>query len=386
LRSLHLGKYYPPAPGGIESHVRTLAQAQADLGHDVHVICVNHLDRNSADVTHSRWISTRYSLEEDGAVKLERIGRLLGISRLEICPLLPKKLKAATSHADVVHLHAPNPLMLVNWWLVGDRDVPLVVTHHSDVVKQRFLNLAVAPFESRVYSLARKILSDSPNYIQGSRVLQRFNDKVEVLPLGINLEPFLKPTGDVAAKVAELRELHGSPLWLMVGRMTYYKGHEIAVKALGKTDGKLVIVGNGPLESKLKCLAARLGVIDRTIWLSSVSHSLLTSLYHAATALWFPSVARSEGFGLVQVEAMASGCPVINTRIPGSGVDWVSQNNISGLTVAINDPDDLANAANKIVQSKNLRESLSAGARARAISEFDARKMGAKSICFYANC
>jgi rhamnosyl/mannosyltransferase len=105
--------------------------------------------------------------------------------------------------------------------------------------------------------------------------------------------------------------------------------------------------------------------------------------YHAATALWFPSNARSEGFGLVQVEAMASGCPVINTAIPGSGVAWVSPHEQTGLTVPMNDPSEFARAANRLLNERGLRDRLAAGARARVRAEFDHRFMAERCMNIY---
>jgi len=378
-----LGKYYPPAPGGIESHVQTLARGQADLGHEVSVLCVNHADKDGKDITHSRWRRTPSFNQSDVNVRVNRIGRFFGISRLEVCPGLLGQMREATSLADIVHLHTPNPLMLAVWWLAGNRQNPLIITHHSDVIKQKVLQVLVAPFESRVYRAARLILSDSPNYIDGSAVLQKFRDKVQVLPLGIDLEPFNNPGESEKLEAKKLVEDHGSPLWLMVGRMTYYKGYQVAIKALAQVEGKLIIVGNGPLEPELKAMAKSLGVAERIVWLPSVSRTRLIALYHAATALWFPSIARSEGFGLVQVEAMASGCPVLNTKIPGSGVPWVSQDGISGFTVGVNDAEGLACAAQNLVAQPATRRSLGENAKARTAVMFDSQAMAVKSIELY---
>jgi glycosyltransferase involved in cell wall biosynthesis len=383
LRILHLGKYYPPAPGGIESHVQTLARGQNNLGHDVAVLCVNHTDKNGKDIMHSRWRRTPCATQRDGNVRIERVGRLFGINRLEVCPKLLGRISAFTSKADVVHLHTPNPLMLVAWWLVGKRSTPLVVTHHSDVIKQKLLQTLVAPFESKVYGAARKILSDSPNYIDGSLVLQKFKEKVDVLPLGIDLGPFLNPEKKELEEAKQLQDVHGKPLWLMVGRMTYYKGYHVALEALVQVEGRLIVVGTGPLEPELKVLAQRLGVFERVVWMRSVSKNFLVALYHAATALWFPSIARSEGFGLVQVEAMACGCPVINTFVPDSGVSWVSLDDVTGVTVPVGDAVALGRAATKLLENNELAKKLGKMGKERTVSLFDSAKMALQSINIY---
>lgn len=380
---MHLGKYYPPAPGGIESHVQTLARGQADLGHEVLVLCVNHADQAGNDVTHSRWRKTASSIEMDGKVRVERVGRWFRVNRLEVCPKLIAKMRKATSQTEVVHLHTPNPLMLVAWWLAGNLEIPMVVTHHSDVIKQRFLQRLVEPIEARVYARARTILSDSPNYIEGSNILQKHIQKVAVLPLGIDLDRFLNPGIVEVQEAKRLKQAYGDPLWLMVGRMTYYKGYHVALEALCKTSGKLLIVGSGLLEKELKRQAIQLGVSHRVVWMPFVSESQLISMYHAATALWFPSIAKSEAFGLVQLEAMACGCPVINTEIPGSGVSWVSQNEISGLTVQVEDARGLSNAANRLAVDPALRCRLSDGAKSRSFGEFDYQTMVRRSINIY---
>jgi rhamnosyl/mannosyltransferase len=118
-------------------------------------------------------------------------------------------------------------------------------------------------------------------------------------------------------------------------------------------------------------------------WLGHVTPDELAGAYQAAAALWFPSNARSEGFGLVQVEAMASGCPVINTAVPDSGVSWVSRNEVTGLTVPINDAPALAAATRRLLDEPGLRDRLAAGARRRAADEFGAEVMAERSLEIY---
>ena len=374
MRILHLGKYYPPAPGGIEAHVRTLARAQADLGHQVSVLCVQHADSRGRAVVGRRLAVTRSSTDADGAVDVRRLGRVAHLARLDITPGLRGELARRMKTTDIVHLHTPNPLMLLACASLSFGP-DLVITHHSDAVRQRRLSLVLAPFENRVYSRARVIFSTSAAYISGSEGLQRFHEKTIPLPLGIDLDPYLNPSPQVLRLAETIGRSHPGPLWLMVGRLVYYKGHAIALEALARVSGTLLVVGTGPLVSELRKTAARLGVADRVRWLGHQNDEFVAAAYRAAMALWFPSVARSEGFGLAQVEAMASGCPVINTAIPASGVPWVSPNEVSGLTVPVGDAGALAAAAARIAGHADLRERLAHGARARALAEFGHRQM-----------
>jgi rhamnosyl/mannosyltransferase len=234
-----------------------------------------------------------------------------------------------------------------------------------------------------VYDRAAAIVGTNPRSAGASMVLRRYLPKYGVLPLGLDLNPFLSPNAKALAAADFFRKKHGHPLWLSVGRLTYYKGFEIALTALREVPGRLLLVGDGPLETKLKRLAAELGVGDRVTWLGQTHDDELVGAYHAADALWFPSVARSEGFGQVQVEAMASRCPVLNTDLAGSGVPWVSPHEETGLTVPVGNAPALATAARRLLGEPGLRERLAKAARQRAITEFDHRIMGERSMAIY---
>jgi rhamnosyl/mannosyltransferase len=381
LRVCHLAKFYPPARGGIETHVQTLARTQAELGADVHVVCVNHLDRRGRDATWDRFTRTETVEELDGPVRLTRVGKLASLARLDVCPDLVAvwgRLRAA----DVVHVHAPNPTMTLALAVRPPRG-PLVITHHSDVVRQRLLGLAFRPVERLVYGRAAVVGSTSPHYPAGSALLRSFADKTRVLPLGIDLRPYLEPSAAARAHAKRLGNQFGSPLWLAVGRIVYYKGLQNALCALRDVPGHMLVIGEGPLQRDLLRQAQAHGVADRVTWRGQVGDDELVGAYHAATALWFPSNSRGEGFGLVQVEAMASGCPVINTAIPDSGVSWVSPHEETGLTVPVNDPGAFAAAARRLLAAPDLRDRFARAGRSRACREFDHRLMAARSLELY---
>jgi rhamnosyl/mannosyltransferase len=267
--------------------------------------------------------------------------------------------------------------------LASPRVRPLIVTHHSDIVRQRVLKYLVRPVEAAIYRRAARLLVDSPPYVNGSDSLRPFRDKVEALPLGIDLAPYRQPSAAALRHGEELRKRHPGPLWLAVGRLVYYKGLDVALRALRDVPGTLHIVGTGPMGERWRALAGELGVADRVVWRGRSPDDELTGAYHAATALWFPSNARSEGFGLVQVEAMASGCPVINTAVPDSGVSWVSRHEETGLTVPVNDPAALAAAARRLLDEPGLRERLAAEAVRQAVDRFDHRVMAGRSLDIY---
>jgi glycosyltransferase involved in cell wall biosynthesis len=378
----HLAKYYPPVPGGIETHVQTLARVQAALGAQVTVICINGTTKSNHCLQ-----STKTVEEWDGDIKVVRIGQALKMARLDVCPELPEYLeKIARDPQALVHLHTPNPTMvlsLFNW----PARIPLIITHHSDIIKQQMLKYALRPFEYILYQRAQRILTTSAQYIQGSRFLKVFKapkNKVDVLPLGLDIRPYTQPNTAARQFATQLRQQYGdTPIWLTVGRLVYYKALHVAIEALTHGPGILYVIGSGPLEAELKELATKLGVADRVVWHGKATADELAGAYQAADALWFPSNARSEAFGLVQVEAMASGCPVINADIPCSGVTWVSRHQQEGLTIPLNDPLALAQASQRLLTEEGLRQRLAEQAKHRAMSLFEHTVMGKRSLAVY---
>jgi glycosyltransferase involved in cell wall biosynthesis len=369
-RVVHLGKFYYPAHGGIERAVRSLAQAQAELGCRVQVVCMDH----------ERHRATR--IDQDGPVEIIRLRRAASYCKIDHCPDLKRVIR--DSVADLLHLHTPNPSMILGLMRSGDRR-PLVVSHHSDVIKQRLRRVIFSPLERACYDRASLVLAMSPPYIEGSSVLKRCSGRLGVLPIGLDLAPFLNPPSEIVARSVLLRRSFAGPIWFSCGRLVYYKGLETAIQALQFVPGTLLIAGDGPNRRRLERLATSLNLIQRVRFLGRIpSDEELIAHYLAADAFWFPSNARSEAFGLVQVEAMACGCPVINTAIPDSGVPWVSCHEISGLTVPVNDPSSFAAAARRLLEEPGLRGRLSTGARARAVAEFGRESMGRRSIGSYA--
>ena len=361
LRVLHVGKYYPPYMGGIETHLQTLCHAIRD---DVHLeVVVSNVDGKRVDDV------------VDG-VAVTRVATPFHFAAAPISPGLVGRIRR--SRADVVHLHHPNPVAILAYLASGHRG-RLVVTYHSDIVRQKVLGSAFEPLVERAMRRASAIIATSPNYLATSTVLQRHKDRSAVIPYGIEIDEFERV--DEAA-VRDVRERLGSRLVITVGRLIYYKGFDWLIRAMKSVDGTLVIVGDGPLRSSLEALAREIGVADRVVFLGEVQNRDVIPYYHASDVFALASVARSEAFGIVQIEAMACGKPVVNTSLD-SGVPFVSLDGVTGKTVPPRDEKALASALTELLDDAELRATLGAAARRRAREEFHVSVMARRTLDLY---
>jgi rhamnosyl/mannosyltransferase len=237
--------------------------------------------------------------------------------------------------------------------------------------------MACHPILKRALDKSSAIIASSPNYIETSPVLSAYPSRCHVIPFGIPIDNFL--TADSTA-VAAIREQYGSRLIVSVGRLVYYKGIEYLIEAMASIDAHLLIIGDGPLRGKLEAKAREHGVSDRVTMLGHVED--LTPYYHAADVFAFPSIARSEAFGIVQIEAMACGKPVVNTKLP-SGVPFVSLDGETGFTVPPSDAGALSRALRLLLERDQLRLKFGAAARVRAEREFSVQRMTERTLQLY---
>lgn len=361
LKVLHVGKFYPPYPGGMESHLQTLCE---ELSKSVNVEVL---------VASDRWRS-EHSIQ--GGVELVRLATALMLHGTPIVPMMARAMRRA--RPNVVHLHFPNPMAALAC-LMSRLDVPIVVTWHSDVVRQRRAAAAFAPLLSLLLRRCAAIIVGSTVYIETSEVLSARRKLCHVIPFGIRADAFEHPD---PASVAELRRRYGERIVLGVGRLIYYKGFENLVRAMADVRATALIAGDGPLGGTLAAEAARLGVADRVVLLGRVNDADLKACYHACDVFVLPSVERSEAFGIVQLEAMACGRPVVNTWLD-SAVPHVSLDAVTGLTVPPGNPAALAAALNTLLDDPARRAMMGAAARQRVREEFSAELMARRTLEVY---
>lgn len=361
IRVLHIYKDYNPVVGGIENHLRLLAERQAALGLDVTVLVTSRTRRTE-------------HLTLDG-VRVIKAARLATPASTPISPALFGWIRRIP--AEVAHLHFPYPIGEMAQLFLG-RSARTVITYHSDVIRQQGLLKVYRPFLWRILRKADRILATSAPYAYSSPYLSRLGDKVEVVPLGIDPEPFLRES----PQAKEIRKKHSGPILLFVGRLRYYKGLDWLIRAMPQIPAKLVVVGSGPMQEAWRNLAAETGVGDRVIFAGDVSDEALPAYYQACDIFVLPASERSEAYGLVQLEAMASARPVICTEL-GTGTSFVNQHGETGLVIPPRDSAALAAACAQLLADEAVRREMGERGRQRVLAEFTADKMVQRVVALY---
>lgn len=357
-RILHIGKFYVPDCGGIETHVRDLAVRQA------HVATVSVLASNRAP---------RTEVSNIEGVRVTRLANFGTIASMPICPSLLFELRR--SPAEIVHIHLPNPASALAFVTSGHPG-KLVITHHADTMGRKSLRHLSDPFVHRLMQMASRIIVTSDRYLRSSEELRPYRGKCSVIPLGISID---NPDPGGAGGYSRLRRRREERLVLAIGRLVPYKGFDVLIRAMKRVHARLALIGVGPQAEPLMDLARREGVRDKVAMLGWIDdlHSFLCQ----ASIFVMPSVTRAEAFGLVQLEAMAAGLPIINTDLD-SGVPEVSVNGITGFTVPPGNVDALSNAISLLLDRKDLREEFGAAALDR-VANFTADSMTDRTMALY---
>jgi glycosyltransferase involved in cell wall biosynthesis len=351
MRILHLAKYYWPRSGGMERVVQILAEGAANLGHHVEVVAVESRGWSPA-------VGKQRSL----------VTRAFSFAALGSQEIAPGYIAAAWKSADIIHLHHPHPLADLACLLRAGR-TPVVVTHHADALRTIY-----RPMIRMVFKRARAVVVPSQAHLALSRELPGFEGKVEVIPFGIdetrwqNVPP--PPPG-------------APPRAIFIGRLVAYKGLDILLRALELVpDLRLDIVGSGPEGPRLRTLAQALAISERVRWYGEYPDEDLPRRMADADFLVLPSVTVEEMFGMVVLEAMAAGRPVITTALP-SAVREVNVHGVTGLEVPLRDVGELARALDTLSHDAARRQAMGEAGRKRVAERFTQMMMARKHIELY---
>ncbi|MCM1270102.1 MAG: glycosyltransferase [Ruminococcus flavefaciens] len=360
LKVLEVNKAYYPHIGGIETLVKQYSQ---ELG----TIC--NADVKTLVCRDGRGKTTRETLD---GVKLTRAGSL---GTYFSCPLslsFIRLFRKMAREADVVHIHVPFPLADAALLLSGFKG-RVVVSWHSDVVKQKKLMTFYKPFMMKLLKRADCIITATKGHIDGSDYLPGFRRKCRVVPYGITPGDYLsiERSPILTNRLSDKKNVKV----FFTGRLVYYKGVNILLKAFTMTENcELFIAGTGEMEQELKAFAKRHNIEKKVHFLGFLPDKELKQAYADCDIFVLPSVAKSEAFGIVQLEAMVYGKPVINTKLP-SGVPYVSVHGKTGLTVPPSDAKALAEAINTLVADAKMRENFGKAAAERVMTEFNEKNV-----------
>ena len=365
MRVTHLGKFYPPERGGMERVLQSLCEGERAQGFDSRALVVG--------------TGRRTVTESVNGVPVTRAGSLLRAGSVWFAPALIPQLKRVDT--DILVLHEPNPMALLSYALVRPAH-RLVVWYHSEVLRPRWrYRLFYAPFLSVALRRASRILVSSPALPEHAEALSGLQSRCEVIPFGIDVDS--APESASHPSVRTVRDRWHGPVALFVGRLVPYKGVDVFLQALQRAgDVAAVIVGDGPLRQQLEQQAAACGIASRVFFLGSADDATVAAWYGACDMFVLPSVTRAEAFGLVQLEAMARGKPVISTRL-ASGVPWVNVDGETGLTVTAADAAALAGAIRTLAADGALRARLGRQGRMRYQGGFTRRRMTERTCTTY---
>jgi glycosyltransferase involved in cell wall biosynthesis len=358
MRILHIGKYYPPHRGGIETAVAALAEAQARLGHSVTVLC-------AAD-------SPAAARELVNNVRVIRLGCLGELFSQPILPLLPLAMMREAAAADVLHFHAPNPLAeLFSFFLRK----PVFVTFHADVVRQKGLLTAYRFLQNAFFRRAKRVFAGSLALTRTSSILQAFEKKVTVIPFGLDPSRF--------SGAAKAEAEGGRPYVLFVGRLVSYKGLPVLLEAMRDLDCELEIVGEGPMHQELEDLCKQLGCSARVHFRGLVEEEeRMAQLFQGAAAVVLPSTTRAEAFGMVLIEAMGWGRPIVSTNLD-TGVSEVNENGKTGLVVPAGDASALAAAIARLLADQDLSATFARNGREKFQTTYSSAVMAERTCGEY---
>jgi glycosyltransferase involved in cell wall biosynthesis len=361
MRVLHVYRtYYPDPPGGLQEAIRQIALATAGFGVESRIYTLSPTPEPK-------------TLEHDGLI-VQRARSLAAPASCDLGGAASVRLFTnATKWADVVHYHFPWPFADVLEMIVRPQ-CGKVMTYHSDIVRQRYLGTLYRPLMRNMLQKMDRVIPTSTNYAKTSTVLTSDvkADRIQVIPLGIDEHSFPKASSTTLPKRLGLAD--DEPFFLFIGVLRYYKGLHTLIEAASKVQARIVIAGSGPENDNLREQALRCNA-SNVIFAGQITDSEKSILLQRCLAFVLPSHLRSEAYGMVLVEACMMGKPMISCEI-GTGTSYVNQHDETGLVIAPESPEALAQAMCTLTSDKALTEKFGHHARQRYQKLFSGPALG----------
>jgi len=359
MKILHLSKFFYPYLGGIENFILDLAKSLKEFPLKLTILAHQHKPLST----------TRNEFIED--IKVIRAGTISNILYTPLSPSFIYNFLKLNSKFDIIHIHMPNPSAILAVMMAKPK-AKVLIHWHADVVaseidkKIKVFFPFYKPLQGFLIKRADKIIVTSEQYLKHSQPLSPVRKKCRVIPLG--LDPSRLKSDE--ERVNKIKKNFGGEIVFSLGRLSYYKGFSYLIKAMKYVDAVLILGGEGKQKDKLKKLIESEGLKNKIFLVGKIDEKDLGSYYEACTLFCLPSIEKTEAFGMVLLEAMRFKRPLVTTNIDGSGISWVNQDGVTGITVAPKDSSALAKAINTIISNPYLAKKMGENAYKRFEQNF----------------
>ncbi len=361
MKIAQVAPFYEPHIGGVESHVKDIAEELVKRGHKVHVIT-------------SQYEKGLKEREIINGVVVKRVKPLFTAFSTPVCPHVSGEIDGSF---DIVHAHSPPPFSeFFAIRTASHLGIPSVVTYHCDLE----IPLLLGPIITKLYrttlghytlTAADRIVVTTRSYAATSQAVWRFHPRI--VPNMVDAIRF-NPENDGSA-ITERHGLEGKRVALYVGRVVLHKGLEYFIDSAVDTGDDVVhvIVGDGSYMDALKARVRRKGLDDKVVFAGRVDSDDLPGYYAASDVFVLPSISRLEAFGIVTLEAMSTAKPVVLSNIPG--VRDVVEHGVEGILAEPMDSKDVARKINTLMDDPDLRKEMGQRGREKVLNEFRLRSV-----------
>ena len=357
MRILHVVKAYYPNVGGLETSARQIAEGGAERGHEVTVLCFG--DKNE-------------TVNVNG-VKVLRIKPLFNVGSASVSFRYIMMYRKLSKDADIIHFHVPNPFGELAFCMFGSHGAKTLCTYHLDPVKPKIFVWLYSKLLRLFMKKVDVICPTSPHYIVSSKIICDFLEKCRTVPLGVDVKSFQNVSSEKISEAESLVSHLKRPRILFCGRFAYFKGIPCLLDALSMLpECTLIMAGDGQKRQETEDKIDALGLRDRVYLAGLQTGEAYRAFFHVSDVFAFPST-WPESFGIVGLEALAAGLPVITTEI-WAGSSYFNEDEKTGLIIPPDDPEALADAVRRIISNPELSRTMSENAKIRA-EKFAVEKM-----------
>lgn len=366
MKVLQIGKFYPIV-GGVEKVMYDIVIGMSRReGIDSDMLCASTVRQAKS-----------FSINESSKIICTPTWTKAFATMLS--PAMITKLRSIKNAYDIIHIHHPDPMAAVALWFSGYKG-KVVLHWHSDILKQKMALKLYAPLQKWMIHRADVIVGTTPLYLQESPFLQSISLHKICIPIGIDPITFSEE------KVAAIRQKYGGKkIVFSLGRLVEYKGYKYLIEAAAylPDDYIILIGGSGPLQQELQCFIEANHLCNKVELLGRINDEDVSDYYGACDLYVLSSIWKTEAFGIVQIEAMSCGKPVIATKIAGSGVSWVNEDGVSGINVEPEDGKAIAEAIVLILSDEECYRRFSQAAKKRYNTLFKKDLMIDKCVEMY---